>query len=131
MIGIETSVLVRYLVGSPADQARRAAAVLDGTNRKGIPAVVLVELAHVLRTQYDVPRADILDAVLQLVSREDVEILGLPKRELLAALSRARGLPGAPLADAVIAATARASRALPVYTFDQGFERHGIPTQEP
>jgi predicted nucleic acid-binding protein len=131
VIAVDTSVVVRYLVGTPPDQARRAARLMDGPERIGIPAVVLLELAHVLRTQYDVARQDILETALQLVSREDVEILGIPKSELLDALGRARGLPGPPFADALIAATARAGRALPLYSFDRGMARHGIPVIEP
>jgi len=131
VISVDTSVLVRYLVGTPVDQARRAARLIDGPERIGIPVVVLVELAHVLRTQYDVARDDILETALQLVTREDVEVLGVPKDHVLDALSRARGLPGRPLADALIAATVLAERALPLYTFDRGFGRHGIPVQSP
>ena len=131
MIGVDTSVLVRYLVGTPPDQARRAARLVDGPEMIGVSVVVIVELGHVLRTQYDVARADLLEIMLQLVSREDFVILGLPKPDVLEALSHARGLPGRPLTDALIAATAKSFRALPLYTFDRRFATHGIAVKSP
>ena len=51
MIGLDTSVLVRYLVGTPSAQARRAAALVDGADEVGVSPVALAECAHVLRTQ--------------------------------------------------------------------------------
>ena len=131
MITVDTSVVVRYLVGTPIDEAERASRLIDGPEQIGLPVVVLVEMAHVLRTQYDVDRDIIIESTLQLVSREDVEVLGLPKRHVLDALVRARALPGRPLSDALIAATAVSARALPLFTFDRGFSRHGIAVEEP
>ena len=50
MIGADTSVLVRYLVGTPPAQARRAAALIDAEAEIGISPVAIAECAHVLRT---------------------------------------------------------------------------------
>ena len=58
MISADTSVLVRYLVGTPVAQARKAAALIDGTDEIGVSTVALAECAHVLRTQYGVEQAD-------------------------------------------------------------------------
>ena len=131
MIGVDTSVLVRYLVGTPSSQARRAAAVIDGANDLGVPLVALVETAHVLRTQYGVSRPDVVSTLIELVTRENLEVLGLPKAEALGALVRARSLPGGPIADAFVAATARSAGAVPIYTFDAGLHRHGTPVATP
>lgn len=131
MIGLDTSVLVRYLVGTPPEQAVRAVALIDGSDAVGLPVVALVEAAHVLRTQYGVPRSDVLDVLIEFVTRESVDVLGLPKADTLEALVRARALPGGPLPDALIAATARWAAALPLYTFDDDLRRHGIPVAAP
>lgn len=131
MIGIDTSVIVRYLVGSPAEQARRATALIDGAEALGIPVVALMETAHVLRTQYEVDRAGVVNALIDLVTLEQVFILGLPKVDTLDALVRARSLPGSPIPDAFIAATAKLAGASPVYTFDEDFHRQGVPTATP
>jgi hypothetical protein len=59
----DTSVVVRYLVGSPPDQAARAARLIEGAGQVALPVVVLVEAAHVLRTQYGLGRSEVLDAL--------------------------------------------------------------------
>lgn len=131
MISADTSVIVRYLVGTPAAQAKRARALMDGAAEVGIPLVALVETAHILRTQYGVERADIVDALIELLTRENVITLGLPSSNALAALVHARSLPGGPIPDAFITATASWARALPLYTFDEDLHRHGVAVDAP
>ena len=131
VISVDTSVVVRYLVGTPPAQARRAAALIDATTEVGVPLVALVETAHVLRTQYGVERADVLEALIELLTRENFILLGLPKGEALAALVRARSVPGSPIADALIVASAKASSALPLYSFDKDMARHGVTVAVP
>jgi predicted nucleic acid-binding protein len=92
---------------------------------------VLVETAHVLRTQYGVPRADIVGILIDLLTRENVAMLGLPTDVTLEALVSARSLSGTPLPDALIAAVARWAGALPLYTFDTDFGRHGNSVAAP
>jgi predicted nucleic acid-binding protein len=36
-----------------------------------------------------------------------------------------------PIADALIAAQARSAGALPIYSFDEDFHRHGVPVELP
>ena len=131
MISVDTSVVVRYLVGTPAAQAGRARVVIDESERVGIPMVVLLEAAHVLRTQYGVERRDILDALIELLMKENMDVLGPPKGTVVEALVRARALPGVPLPDALVAATVRDAGAVPFFTFDRDLSRHGISLQEP
>ncbi len=131
VIGADTSVLVRYLVGTPPAQARRAAALLDGDVDVGISPVALAECAHVLRTQYDVAQSDILDSLIGLVQRENVRVLGMRTDVLIGVLVRARQLPGRPIADALIVAASLAADALPLATFDRDQRRYGVPNVEP
>lgn len=131
MIGIDTSVVVRYLVGEPPGQAERAAAVMDGEGDIGISIIVIVEAAHVLRSNYGLARSDILDALIELVSRTTVIPLELPKAGVFEALVRARAFASSPLQDALIAASAREFGAVHVYTFDERFGRLGSPVASP
>lgn len=131
MIGVDTSVLVRYLVGTPRAQARRAAAVVDAEAPIGVSPVALAECAHVLRTQYGVERGEIVESLIGLVQRENVRVLGLRTDVLLGILVRARQLPGRPIPDALIVASSLGSDALPLLTFDRDQRRYGIPTREP
>ena len=131
MISVDTSVVVRYLVGTPRDQAKRASALMEGTAEIGVSVVALMETAHVLRTQYGLERADIVEALIQLLTRRNVAPLGLPRSDALAALVQARSLPGAPIPDAFIAATSRWTGALPLYTFDEDLRRQGVAVATP
>lgn len=131
MISVDTSVVVRYLVGTPTDQAARAAALVDSDAIVGVSIVVLVETAHVLRTQYGISRSDVLDALLRLVWRSNMRVIELSTDDVTDALVRARGLPDRPIPDAFIAISARAVQALPIHTFDRAFHRLGVATAEP
>ena len=131
MIGADTSVLVRYLVGTPAAPARRAAKLIDGDGEIGVSPVALAECAHVLRTQYDVAQSDILDSLIGLVQRTNVRVLGMRTDVLVGVLVRARQLPGRPIPDALIVAASLAADALPLATFDRGQQRYGIATLDP
>lgn len=131
MISADTSVVVRYLVGSPAGQARRAARLIDGSETVALAIVVLVETAHVLRTQYGVARSAVIEALLELVRRDNVVVLGLSTDEVTDALVRARAMPGRPIPDALITAMARAAGAVPLHTFDRTMSRYGVPVAEP
>ena len=131
MIGVDTSVLVRYLVGTPAAQARRAAQLVDGEELIGISPVALAECAHVLRTQYAVDRLDIIGSLIGLVQRENVRLLGQRADLLLGTLVRARTLPGRPIPDALMVAAALEADAVPFATFDRAQARYGLVTREP
>jgi predicted nucleic acid-binding protein len=131
VIAADTSVVVRYLVGSPSDEAGRAMRLIEDAEQVALPVVVLVEAAHVLRTQYGLGRSDVVDALLALITRENIEVVGLSTRDAIEALVAARAMPDRPLPDALILHAARAARALPVYTFDRGMSRYGIPVAQP
>ncbi len=84
-----------------------------------------------LRTQYGIERRVVLDTLIELVTRENVDTLGLAKGSVVEALVRARALPGSPLPDALVAATVRDAGAVPLYSFARDLARHGIPVEEP
>jgi predicted nucleic acid-binding protein len=131
VIGVDASVLVRYLVGTPAAQARKAAALVDGADEIGVSPVAIAECAHVLRTQYGIQRGDILESLIALIQRENLRVLGLRTDVLLGVLVRARNLPGRPIPDALIVAASLAADALPLATFDRDQRRYGVVTRDP
>jgi predicted nucleic acid-binding protein len=131
VIGADTSVLVRYLVGTPATQARRAARLIDGEGDIGVSVVALAECAHVLRTQYGVEQADIVEALIGLVQRANVRVLDARADLVVELLVRARSLPGRPIPDALIIAACLQADALPLATFDRDQARYGIAVRDP
>lgn len=131
MISLDTSVVVRYLVGTPKDQADRAARLIDGDAEIGVSLVVISETAHVLRSFYQMPRAELVDVLIDFMTMANVAPLEISKSEVIHALVRARAFESAPITDALIAASARAYGALPVYAFDKKFGRLGAATAAP
>lgn len=131
MIAIDTSVLVRYLVGSPKAQAARANHLIEGEERIGVPLVALVEAAHVLRTQYALVPEAVIGLLVDVLQRRNIELLGMRTEAAVAMLVRARALPGRPLPDALIVAAAIEANALPIVTFDRDMHRYGVATREP
>lgn len=132
MIGLDTSVIVRYLVGTPVAQARRATRLIDDDGEEcGVSIVALAECAHVLRTQYDVAQRDIIEALIEFVQRVNVRVIDMPVDLLIESMVRARELPGRPIPDALIVAASRAVGALPLATFDRGQRQYGIETRDP
>lgn len=131
VIGADTSVLVRYLVGTPPAQAKRAARLIDGDEQIGVSVVALAECAHVLRTQYGIEQRDILDSLIGLVQRENVRVTDARTDVLVAMLVRARGMPGRPIPDALVVGAALAADAVSLATFDAEQRRYGIAIREP
>lgn len=131
VIGADTSVLVRYLVGTPVAQARRAARLIDGDNEIGVSVVALAECAHVLRTQYEVAQPDVIDALIGFVQRENIRVVDLRTDLVVELLVRARSLPGRPIPDALIVAASLQADALPLATFDRQQARYGVAVIEP
>jgi predicted nucleic acid-binding protein len=132
VIGLDTSVIVRYLVGTPAGQAKRAALLIDDDDAEyGVSPVALAECAHVLRTQYAVDQRDIIDGLIGFIQRDNIRVLGLRTDVLVGMLVRARDLPGRPIPDAMIVAASLAGDALPLATFDRDQRRYGIAIREP
>jgi predicted nucleic-acid-binding protein len=70
VIAVDTNVWVRYVTNDNPAQARRAVKLLSAADSVYVPKTVLLELEWVLRAAYELPRAAILKAMLQ--------ILGLP-----------------------------------------------------
>jgi len=132
VIAADTSVLVRYLVGTPVAQARQAAKLIDDDDLEiGISPVALAECAHVLRTQYEVPARDVIDCLIDLVQRENIRMLGVSTDLVVQHLVLARSIPGRPIPDALIVAAAVAGGAESLATFDRDRRRYGIPIRQP
>jgi predicted nucleic-acid-binding protein len=78
MIGLDTNILVRYLVEDDPEQTARAAALIEGALAAGerlfIPQVVLCELAWVLASGYDFTRAQIAAVVGDLLHGRGVVV---------------------------------------------------------
>lgn len=132
MIGVDTSVIVRYLVGAPPAQAKRAAVLIDDDDIEiAVSVVSLAECAHVLRTQYAVEQRDITDSLIDFVQRQNVRVVDANSEQLVAMLSRARAMPGRPISDAMMVAALATADAVPIASFDRDQRRYGVAAREP
>ena len=120
MIGIDTNVLVRHLVGDDPVQARLAERFLSQRCSAEEPGfvnrVVLCELAWTLERIYGFPRSDIARAIEQLlVARE----LRAEEREHVQGAVQVFRRGGIGFSDALIAGINRAAGCEATATFDR------------
>lgn len=124
MIGLDTNVVVRYLVQDDPDQSAMASALVDElteTDPGYLSLVTVVELYWVLRRAYRVGAdrcAELLGGLL------DARELRVDRDAIVrAALTASRG--GVDFADAVIAELGRIAGCDHTVTFDQRAARDG------
>ena len=73
---VDTNVLVRHLVGEPAEMAARASAYLASESELLVVDLVVAETVYVLESFYETPRA-------QVVAQIERELLALYRDEQL------------------------------------------------
>lgn len=123
---LDTNMVIRYLTGQPRKQADRADSIINGVRALLVSDVVLVEAAHVLRTQYRVSREAIIDQLIDLVQRENIIVYAIDKDLALQGLRMCRPSGRVSISDAMIWAAARTAGASAIYTFDQRFPSDNI-----
>ena len=71
MKGVDTNILIRFLIGDDEQQARKVYNVFKKTeldkNELFVPLLVILELIWVLESVYEISRTDILDSVSDLL----------------------------------------------------------------
>ena len=97
-MGVDTNVLVRFLMGDDKRQSVAADAALSKADGVMISVSALCELVWVLQQGYGVERGDILNAITVLISSDNV-VIDLPIVEAGLAVLKA----GGDFADGVIA----------------------------
>jgi predicted nucleic-acid-binding protein len=80
VIGLDTNVLVRFLVEDDDEQTLKATQLIEGAVRAGIPlyvsAVVLCEVIWVLARIYRLTKDELVEIVRSLVQTPELEIEG-------------------------------------------------------
>lgn len=128
MIALDTSAVIRYLTDEDPDVARRVGDLVQGSEPIQLSPIVLIETVHVLRgSPYDRANPDLADALVELLSHENVILSGLDQELATAAIQAARELSPRHIADALIAAAARDAGARELLTTDTAFTTDLIP----
>jgi predicted nucleic-acid-binding protein len=115
--GLDTNVLVRYLVRDDPLQAARAARELERDERFLVGCVVLCELVWVLESGYAFNRAEIGETLEKILATAQFDIEG--KDLALAALADFRA-SNADFADCLVGRRNRVAGAAETVTFDRG-----------
>ncbi|HEU0169428.1 MAG TPA: PIN domain-containing protein [Chloroflexota bacterium] len=122
----DTNVLVRYLTGDPVQMARQARAIVENAGRLLVTEGILNETAYVLMSFYGMPRAAVVDLLVELVARSNVDTWQMDEERVTEALLLCRDSGRVSLADAMLWAVARSTPVRRVYTFDQRFPAEGL-----
>lgn len=119
MIGLDTNVLVRFLVQDDPDQARAASTVI-GNLTEAEPGFVcrevLVELVWVLERAYRLPRSDIAQALEGLLEAREL-VIETADRVAVAADRYRKG--GAGFADQMVTLAGQGAGCRETVTFDR------------
>lgn len=99
VVGLDTSVVLRLLVGAPADQAKAALAFVKGSVAAGTRVVVsdlvVTEAYFALHAHYDVPKPEAIAALLEMLRSGLVEPVDGPGiARVLEAAARPPAKPG-------------------------------------
>lgn len=120
MVGIDTNVLVRYIVQDDERQAELARQLIEdrvsAANPAHVPLLVLCELAWVLGTAYRYSRGQIAPVLRQMLV---TDCFVVERHELAWAAFRDYAGGNADYADCLIARLNQESGADPTYTFDR------------
>jgi predicted nucleic-acid-binding protein len=120
MIGLDTNVVVRYIVQDDPRQTTAATELIEGglTPRQPgfVPLVVLCELVWVLESCYDAARAEVAQAVRVLLTAKQIVV---EQPAIAWKALRAYEAGGTDFADGVIVETSRAAGCEKLVTFDR------------
>ena len=82
--GLDTSVVVRLLIGTPEDQALAAQRALDGAaaGSLAVSDLVVAESYFALRHHYEVPHRKAIGALIALITDSRIHCTGIAARVL-------------------------------------------------
>lgn len=131
MDAVDTNVLVRYFLQDDPEQGRAATKLVDSEKKLGISLVALAETAFVLSRNYHVPREEVVDQLVELLRRRNIDVFGVDKNLAASALILCRPSGRVNYADALINADARANAVDKLHTFDERFPSEGLEIMRP
>ncbi|OGN87627.1 MAG: twitching motility protein PilT [Chloroflexi bacterium GWC2_73_18] len=126
---VDTNVLVRHLTGDPPEHAARATRYLASADELLLPDLIFAEVAYVLESFYEVPRAEVARALRAILAFPAVRVLDEPLLLRAVEIYDAHRID---FADAYLVACAEATGVGVVASFDRSLDRLGtIRRDEP
>jgi predicted nucleic-acid-binding protein len=125
VIGLDTNVLVRYIMQDDSKQAPLATRIVESLSPEApgfVPLVAIVELSWVLSSAYELDRNQLVEAFDALLRTKELVVeCGQVVWKALRLFQRANG----DFADCLIASSAEAAGCTRTMTFDRGAVRNG------
>ena len=125
MIGLDTNVLVRYIMQDDSKQSQLATRLVESLTAESpgfVPLVAIVELAWVLSSAYDLSRSQLVEAFAAVLRTQELVVeRGDTVWKGLRLLQRS----GGDFADCLIACSAEAAGCAKTLTFDRGAAKNG------
>jgi len=125
---LDTSVLIRYLTNDMPAVAAQARQLIESEPQLQVPPFILAEAAWVLVQHYGVPRDKVIEALVQLVLRENIQVGSHDRYRVREALLMCAGSGRTSLRDALLWLEARQAAGV-IYTCDRRFPREGIQVE--
>jgi len=127
MKGIDTNILIRFLIGDDVQQAKKVYDLFKNAeaqkNEFFVPLLVLLELIWVLESVYEVPRAVLLDSINGLTL---MPIMKFEQHATVQQFLHAAPKNSHDLSDLLIAHSARSSGCESVLTFDKKAAKYDL-----
>lgn len=125
MIGLDTNVLVRYIMQDDVRQSPLATRIFESLTAESpgfLPLVAMVELAWVLSSAYELSRSQLVEAFEALLRTRELVV---DRGEIVWKGLRLWQRSGGDFADCLIACSAEAAGCTKTVTFDRGAARSG------
>jgi len=117
---VDTNILVRHLTGDPPAMAARATAYLRAERELLLTDLVAAETVYVLESFYEVPRAEVAQALRSLVAFDSIVCVDLA---LLLRAAEVYETDRVDFADAYLVASAESTGVGRIASFDRAIDR--------
>jgi predicted nucleic acid-binding protein len=119
---LDTNVLVRHLTGDPPVQAARATRFLQQADELLLPDLILAEVAYVLESFYETPRAQVAETLRAVLAFPAIRVVD---DELLFRTVEVYDVHRLDFADAYLVASAERTGVEEVVSFDRSIDQVG------
>jgi predicted nucleic-acid-binding protein len=128
MIGLDTNVLVRYMMQDDSRQSPLATRLIESLSAQSqgfVPLVAVVELVWVLSSAYELGRDQLVEALEGLLRTKELVV---EHAEIVWKAVRSFQSANADFADCLIACSAEARGCDRIMSFDRGAVKSGVMT---
>ena len=120
MIGLDTNVLVRYIMQDDAKQSKLASRLIESLTVEEpgfFPLVAVIELVWVLSSSFELVRAKVVSALEVLLQTKEIQV---ERAEVVWRAVRVYRDSSADFADCLVERSAAAAGCVRTMTFDRG-----------